>query len=305
MTSEIQMLKHDVPGRLRLTANFHFIKSCNFRCDYCYATFADMIGSPFLPDEQLFEVTRQLARRYTKITLVGGEPSIYPRLSSLLAAAKAEGALTNVVTNGSQITADWLEANAASLDFLTISVDSPNAETHRALGRATQRGEVLASERYVELADAARRLGIAVKINTVVTTLNQHDDMADLIRELAPERWKILQAAPVEGQNTGSIASLTPSRDDFDTYVARHEDALAGSDIRVVAEPIDMIRGSYIMVDPRGRFFESTTGSHQYSAPILDVGMEAAFAQVSFDPEKFHARSGDADYATALSDEVP
>jgi hypothetical protein len=45
-----------------------------------------------------------------------------------------------------------------------------------------------------------------------------------------------------------------------------------------------MIRGSYIMVDPQCRFFDSTRGAHHYSRPILKVGMDAAFAEVDFDP---------------------
>ncbi|WP_402374570.1 viperin family antiviral radical SAM protein [Isoptericola rhizosphaerae] len=292
------------PARRRLTANFHFIKSCNFRCDYCYATFADLVGRPVLPDEQLFELTRRLARRHTKVTLVGGEPTLYRRLPDLLGAVKAEGALTNLVTNGSRIDVAWLQANAANLDFLTISIDSASADIQHLLGRAAHGGKTLSVEHYTTLADEARRRGIVVKLNTVVTTRNQRDDMADLVRRLAPERWKLLQAAPVEGQNDRFIADLTPTRDEFDEYVARHRDALTESEIRVVDEPIDMIRGSYIMVDPLGRFFDSADGTHRYSDPILDVGIDAAFAQVEFDPDKFHARAGDADYAARPDDTV-
>lgn len=295
----------DSYARLPLTANFHFIKNCNFRCDYCYATFTDLLGRPVLEEEPLFELTRLLAGRHKKVTLVGGEPTLYPRLPELLAAAKAEGALTNIVTNGSRIDAAWLEANATNLDFLTTSIDSAQPDTHAALGRADQGGKTLPVERYIDLAHAAHDMGIIVKINTVVTTINHGEDMAALIRELAPERWKILQAAPVEGQNDKFIADLTPDRDTFDTYVARHEEALAGSGIRLVAEPIDMIRGSYIMVDPQGRFFDSTTGTHHYSDPILEIGMDAAFAQVSFDLDKFHARAGDADYAHRPTGQEP
>ncbi len=296
MLLENPMLTLDTSDRLP-TVNFHFIKSCNFRCDYCYATFADLAGRPLLPDVRLFELTRQLARRHAKITLVGGEPTLYPRLPDLLAAATSEGALTNIVTNGSRIDAAWLRANAANLDFLTISIDSASADTHRALGRSSRSGKTVPVEHYVELANTAGTLGITMKVNTVVTTRNGDEEMADLVRALAPERWKILQAAPVEGQNDLAIADLTPSREYFDAYVTRHVAALADSGIRVVAEPIDMIRGSYIMVDPRGRFFDSATGTQRYSDAILDIGMDAAFAQVEFDLDRFHARGGDSDYS--------
>lgn len=284
--------------RLPLTANFHFIKSCNYRCGFCYATFADVAGRPVLPEEQLFKLTELLARRYTKVSLVGGEPTLYPGLKEMLAIVKREGALTNLVTNGSRIDAAWLEANAHVLDLLTISIDSADSATLRAVGRATPRGDVLTSTHFVELAQAARRLEIGLKINTVVTTLNEAEDMADLIRDLAPERWKILQAAPVEGQNDELIDELTPTMAAFNEYVDGHAVALIDDGIRIVAEPIDVIRGSYIMVDPQGRFFDSTAGTHHYSSPILKVGLDTAFAEVEFDPEKFLARDGDADFDT-------
>lgn len=124
------------------------------------------------------------------------------------------------------------------------------------------------------------------------------------MRALSPERWKILQAAPVAGQNDALIATLSPERAVFDAYFHRHQAALAGAGIRIVAEPVEMIRGSYIMVDPQGRFFDSTSGSHHYSQPILDVGMGAAFAEVDFDSTKFYTRAGDADF-TRTSDRQP
>lgn len=42
------------PGfhRVSVTANFHFIRSCNLRCMHCYATFLDdPMARPILPDQ--------------------------------------------------------------------------------------------------------------------------------------------------------------------------------------------------------------------------------------------------------------
>ena len=287
----------DMLSREPLTANFHFIKNCNFKCSYCFATFADLTSErPRLRDAQLLDLAAILGRRYSKVTFVGGEPTLYPRLPALLAMAKSEGAFTNIVTNGSRIDAEWLEANVRHLDFLTLSIDSDDPEKHRALGRTDRAGRTVPTNAYVALAEAARSLGIGVKLNTVVTTLTAADSLSALVQRIRPERWKILQAAPVEGQNDGRIEELTPDRQAFDEYVSRHEVALAGSGIRIVPEPIDLLRGSYIMVDPEGRFFDSVEGRHRYSAPILDVGIDAAFAQVSFDTARFLERSGDADF---------
>jgi len=244
------------------------------------------------------DLTRLLARTYTKVTFVGGEPTLYPRLSELLAIAKSEGAMTNVVTNGSRIDPAWLERMASRIDFLTLSIDSDDATTHRILGRATLGRKPLENRHYGALSATARAVGIGVKVNTVVSTVNSRQDMSALVRALAPARWKILQAAPVAGQNDTYIKNLVPPRDDFDDYVTRHEVALADTTVRIVPEPIDLIRGSYVMVDPLGRFFDSSTGAHRYSAPILDVGIDIAFADVAFDAGKFRERGGDLDFAS-------
>ena len=299
-------MRNDVPPvRLPLTANFHFIKSCNFQCRYCYATFAEIEGRPVLPDDQLLDLARLLAKRYTKVTLAGGEPTLYPRLADLLAVIKAEGALTNVVTNGSHIDANWIAQHAANLDFLTLSIDSADPATHLRLGRATSSGATVPVQHYIDLADAARAAGVVVKVNTVVTTVNARESIWGFILLLNPQRWKILQAAPVAGQNDEYIGALTPPRADFDTYVQRHQQELACSGIRVVVEPIEQIRGSYIMVDPQGRFFDSTAGTHSYSRPILQVGLDVAFAEVDFDADLFLARGGDADWRNGQAPDRP
>ena len=62
--------------------------------------------------------------------------------------------------------------------------------------------------------------------------------------------------------------------------------------IRVVAESNDLMTGSYVMVDPAGRFFDNVAGTHAYSRPINQVGVDAALREVSVDPDKFRLRDG-------------
>jgi radical S-adenosyl methionine domain-containing protein 2 len=50
--------------------------------------------------------------------------------------------------------------------------------------------------------------------------------------------------------------------------------------------------GSYVMVDPAGRFFDNTAGAHVYSRPINEVGVNVALKEVSVDPGKFRLRDG-------------
>jgi radical S-adenosyl methionine domain-containing protein 2 len=109
-------------------------------------------------------------------------------------------------------------------------------------------------------------------------------------------RWKILQIMAVTGQNDQHIDYLSVSREKFDTFVQRHQ-AISLAGIRVVPEAVDSIRGSYAMIDPTGRFFDSALGGHRYSRPILKAGISAAFAEVSFDHDLFISRGGSYDFA--------
>ena len=64
----------------------------------------------------------------------------------------------------------------------------------------------------------------------------------------------------------------------------------------VVPESNDLMTGSYVMVDPAGRFFDNVSGTHTYSRPILEVGVEEALRDISIAPEKFLSRGGSYDW---------
>ena len=66
--------------------------------------------------------------------------------------------------------------------------------------------------------------------------------------------------------------------------------------ITVVPESNDLMTGSYVMVDPAGRFFDNVSGTHTYSRPILEVGVEEALRDISIAPEKFLSRGGSYDW---------
>ena len=80
----------------------------------------------------------------------------------------------------------------------------------------------------------------------------------------------------------------------------RHE-GLEANGVRVIAEPVETIRGSYAMISPDGRFFDSSTGRHHYSRRIRDVGLSSAFSDVTFDEAKYDGRDGNYDPYTGAS----
>ncbi len=288
--------KTNLPGTINLFVN----SLCNFACKHCYATFQDIPGAklPKLSEVEALNIIQQIANEpladnllARKVTFVGGEPTLHPALPRLVAFAKQSGLVTAVITNGLTITPRYLEQFAGNLDWVGLSIDGLNKTLNQQIGRATTAGRYLDETGYLDRVQWISDIGAQLKINTVVNALNQHADFNQFILKARPVRWKILQVTPVAGQNDHYIKLLEIQRSSFDQFVARHS-MLENLGIRVVAEPVETIRGSYAMISPDGRFFDSSEGRHYYSNRISEVGLNRAFSEVSFDEAKYDGRDG-------------
>ncbi|WP_205522847.1 MULTISPECIES: viperin family antiviral radical SAM protein [Myxococcus] len=286
------------PKAMPPTVNFHLWQPCNMRCRFCFATFEDVrrdvVPKGHLPEDAALRVVELLASRFEKITFAGGEPLLCRWLPELAATAKARGATTNLVTNGSKLDAATVERLRGVVDWVTLSIDSVSPDTHAAMGRAVDRKALTPAE-YQLIAERVRGAGMRLKVNTVVTNLNAGEDQVAFLRKLKPERWKLLRVLSVAGQNSGKVEELRCDLEDFNAFVDRHR-SLEHDGIFLVPEDNEDMRGSYAMVDPAGRFFDNVDGGHHYSEPILHRGLDAAWAQVRFYPERFEGRNGAYDF---------
>ena len=286
----------NLPGTINLFVN----SRCNYTCKHCYATFQDIPGAklPKLCEADAMAIIQQIADEpladnlvARKITFVGGEPTLHPALPRLVAFAKQSGLVTAVITNGLTASPRYLEQFAGNLDWVGLSIDGLNKTLNQQIGRATTAGRYLDGDSYLARIQWIKDIGARLKINTVVSALNQHSDFNEFMRQAQPMRWKIFQVTPIAGQNDRFIKLLEIQRSAFDQFVARHS-MLENRGIRVVAEPVETIRGSYVMISPDGRFFDDSEGCHYYSNRILDVGLSNAFNEVAFDAAKYDGRDG-------------
>ena len=265
--------------------NFHVNKACNAKCRFCYATFHDLRGQ--CPTEHALQVIDAIADAgCEKLNFAGGEPTLRRDIGDLIRHAKSRGLVTSIVTNGFKLD-ELLDADPTALDWVGLSVDSASESVQAQLGR----GDGTHVRNSIRLADRCRELGIRVKLNTVVTSLSWQEDMSMFVRRMQPERWKAFQVLPMKGQNDGNVEDLLITPEMFASFVDRHE-VLRSEGLAPVAEDNDAMRGSYAMIDPLGRFFGNSTGTHVYSQPILEIGVDAALAQVGFDIEKLARRGG-------------
>ena len=265
------------------------------RCGFCFATFQD-IAPEVLPKghlgrENSIAVVEALAEAgFRKMNFAGGEPTLCPWLPELIQRASELGLTTSIVTNGSRVTEGWLESVRGCLDWAALSIDSVNPAALLRIGRFTRNGP-MGEQDYLRVAEWFKRHDVRVKVNTVVTRFTLDEDLTEFIMKVRPERWKILQVLPVRGQNDSEVYEHVVSAEEFEQYVTTGRE-VEEHGIVVVPESNDLMTGSYLMVDPAGRFFDNVTGAHTYGRSIVDVGVEAALKDVSVDHERFHARGG-------------
>lgn len=277
------------------SVNFHLWKPCNFRCKFCFATFQDEMSlysekSHLSKDEMLQIIDEIVKQKITKITFVGGEPLLCKWLPDLIRYSKQKGLTTMIVTNGYLLTDEWLDRQEGNLDWVTLSIDTIDPERQIQIGRSNGKKIITAAE-YKDKIKSIKKRNIKFKLNTVVCSINVDEDFSDFVKEVSPERWKIFQVLPVEGQNDKHINDFIISDKDFQNYVERHK-LLQSSGIQVVTEDNDQMRGSYLMIDPQGRLYDNVNGKHSYSESILKIGFTEASNQVEIDKEKFFERGG-------------
>src|SRR6185369_12784540 len=168
------------------SVNYHLNRACNYHCTHCYAVFAeDELNSPGVPsmDERLRLIDLiaaealppEASRR--KLSFAGGEPTLFRGLHTLVRHAHARGLITMLITNGTKLNEEYLRTFDGALNWLTLSIDSANDATNRAIGRATREGKVITAEQYVSIAKICRDLNIRLKVNTVVTARNWTEDL--------------------------------------------------------------------------------------------------------------------------------
>ena len=283
------------------SVNYHLWEPCNMRCGFCFATFQDVkqemnLPKGHLPKEECISVIDRIAEfGFEKINFAGGEPTLCRWLPDLIARAKEHGMVTSIVTNGSRITDQWLDALNGSLDWVGLSIDTVDPEKLIDLGRAVGGNIPITETGYLDIIRAIKQRGIRLKINTVVTSVTWQEDFTAFIRLAKPERWKLLQALAVKGQNDAFIADFTVTAAEFEAYVRRNR-IVESDGIGVVPESNAAMTESYVMIDPAGRFFDNAQGSYRYSNPILRVGIAEALKQVSIDTERFRQRGGHYDW---------
>jgi radical S-adenosyl methionine domain-containing protein 2 len=277
-----------------LTINWHILEACNYDCYFCYAKY----GQKSIFSRHYTEILRELATlgglridflngcviaESVRINFAGGEPFLEKDLGQAIALAYDLGLRPSFISNGSLLTDDFIMKFGPMISVAGFSVDSFDDEQNRRIGRRDNRGVQVSYKRMAEIFTAFRQVSpnTLLKINTVVCRENVGDELAPLLCELRPDRWKALRVIDIHGAQGRGV-----SDDEFASFLNRHRDVPG----KIVPEDnVDMHR-SYIMLDPDGRFYQREGSDYLRSAPILDVGAATALESIEFDAEAYSSR---------------
>jgi pyrroloquinoline quinone biosynthesis protein E len=215
-----------VPNPLALIAEISH--RCPLHCVYCSNPMQLAGTQSELSTGEWASVFRQsgkLGMLHAHFT--GGEPLARADLTELIAAARAAGLYTNLITSGIGLSEPRLEALvAAGLDHIQVSFQ----DSHE--GPANWIAGAKAHAHKIELSRAIRRYKIAFTVNLVVhrQNLDHLEEMIAFIEQLNPERIEIAHTQ-YYGWALANRAALMPTRAQVEkavTVVAEAEKRLAG-----------------------------------------------------------------------------
>ena len=225
-----------------------------------------------------------------KVNFASGEPTLVPFLPDLIQYAKKKGLFVSIISNGTGISKKFLDRCGRFIDLIGLSIDSSIKSIEKTLGRTLRIENPSVNYSHVDVirekAKWIHDYDIPLKINTTITPLNWQEDMQELIRELKPIRWKVFQVHKIFGINDAFFQEFGElTNEQYDNFTSRHQD------LNPQYETSNMIRDSYCMITPDGRFYQDTNNHHNYSDYVLKIGVLNAFNQVFFSEDKFNQRN--------------
>ena len=190
---------------------------CPLHCVYCSNPMQLTAASNELSTEEWISVFRQAGKLgMLHAHFTGGEPLARTDLTELIAAARAAGLYTNLITSGIGLNEQRLQMLVkAGLDHIQISFQDSREDA------ANWIAGTKAHAHKTELSHAIRRHNIAFTVNLVVhrQNLDHLEEMISFIEQLQPERVEIAHTQ-YYGWALANRAALMPTRAQLETAVA-------------------------------------------------------------------------------------
>jgi len=260
--------------------NLHVLENCNYRCEHCFAHFEQDGMLSIKKWKQIIDniIKKTPIRRFN---FAGGEPFLYPHLDELIDYIHAKGIDVSIITNGFLLSEKLITCFKGKVSMVGISIDAIHPKVLQNLGRCTKDNEILDTDRCIALCKLLKENGIMVKINTVVSNMNLHEDFTTFIQTVRPDRWKILKMQRFIYKSYNNT-HMEITDDEFKNFCSRH------CGVPHIAE--ESMKNSYIFVDPTGRLIDNSNHTNEPIADLLHDDFSKAFASISFNEELYKSR---------------
>jgi radical SAM protein with 4Fe4S-binding SPASM domain len=248
--------KYGITLPQRLYAPFlvvwNFTKKCNLRCKHCYAN-AGRIEDELTLEEKLSLVKELDDAGVVAISFSGGEPLISRDFWKVAEYASNLGFHVSVATNGTLITRDIAERLKRVVDYVEISLDAANPETHDGF-----RGIKGAFEKAIGGIKNCVKAGILTAIATTATKLNLYEipEIVSLAENLGVYRLVVFNFIPTgRGKEITSLDLTVEERKwllDFlyENLQKRNLQVLSTSPLYAVVSVEKVLKGKGIRVTP-------------------------------------------------------
>lgn len=167
--------------------------ACDLTCHHC-ASRAGRARPDELSVEECLDLVKQMAGMGVKeVTLIGGEAYLHDGWTEVIAAVRAHGMQSTMVTGGRGMTLERAAAaKRAGLQSIAVSIDGDEA-AHDA-----QRGMVGSYAAALAALRACREAGIQVAVNTQVNRLSMGclDHVLDTLLDHGCHGWQIQLTVP-------------------------------------------------------------------------------------------------------------
>jgi PqqA peptide cyclase len=209
-----------IPNPLALIAEV--THRCPLHCVYCSNPLQLAGLSSELSTAEWVNILQQAGKLgMLHAHFTGGEPLVRPDLTELIAAARAAGLYTNLITSGIGLAEKRLQALVeAGLDHIQLSFQDSREDSANWIAGA--KGHAY----KIELSSMIRRHKIAFTVNLVVhrQNIDHLEEMIAFIEELAPQRIEIAHTQ-YYGWALQNRAALLPTRPQLEKAVQAVEAA--------------------------------------------------------------------------------
>ncbi len=186
---------------------------CPLHCPYCSNPLQQGSGAELTTAEWSRVLEEAAALGVLQVGFSGGEPLARPDLAALIAAARAAGLFTNVLTSGVGLTASRLaELRASGLDSIQLSLQADEADLADAIAGTRAHRIKLDAARLIKEA------GLPLSLNVVLhrQNLDRLPRILSLAEDLGAQRLELANTQ-YYGWAYKNRAHLLPTKSQVDT----------------------------------------------------------------------------------------